>query len=58
VERFGSADGRVPATFEIVMLTGWVPHESQQKPLAPGSARTRLVDVLSKPAGERGGESP
>lgn len=45
-ERFGLADGRVPATFEIVTLTGWVPHESQQKPLAPGSAQVRLSDVL------------
>ncbi len=45
-ERFGLPDGRVPATFEIVTLTGWVPHESQQKPLAPGSAQVRLSDVL------------
>jgi SAM-dependent methyltransferase len=45
-ERFGLAGGRIPATFEIVTLTGWVPHESQQKPLAPGSAEVRLSDVL------------
>lgn len=45
-EQFGLPDGRVPATFEIVTLTGWVPHESQQKPLAPGSAQVRLSDVL------------
>ena len=45
-ERFGLPDGRVPATFEIITLTGWVPHESQQKPLAPGSAQIRLSDVL------------
>jgi SAM-dependent methyltransferase len=45
-ERFGLADGRIPATFEIITLTGWVPHESQQKPLAPGSAQVRLADVL------------
>jgi SAM-dependent methyltransferase len=45
-ERFGLPDGRVPATFEIITLTGWVPHESQQKPLAPGSAQVRLSDVL------------
>lgn len=45
-ERFGLADGRVPATFEIVTLTGWAPHESQQKPLAPGSAQISLTDVL------------
>jgi ubiquinone/menaquinone biosynthesis C-methylase UbiE len=44
--RFGTADGRFPATFEIVFLTGWAPHESQQKPLRPGSAKTRLSDAL------------
>ena len=45
-ERFGLPNGRVPATFEIVTLTAWVPHESQPKPLAPGSATVRLADVL------------
>ena len=45
-ERFADADGRVRATFEIVWLSGWAPHESQQQPLAPGSAKTRLADVL------------
>jgi SAM-dependent methyltransferase len=45
-EQFGLPNGRVPATFEIITLTGWVPHESQQKPLAPGSAQVRLADVL------------
>ena len=44
--RFGLANGRIPATFEIVTLTGWAPHDSQQKPLAPGSARVRLADAL------------
>jgi SAM-dependent methyltransferase len=43
---YADADGRVRATFEIVWLSGWAPHESQQKPLAPGSARTRLADAL------------
>ncbi|HEY2358138.1 MAG TPA: methyltransferase domain-containing protein [Phenylobacterium sp.] len=46
VQRFGGADGRVPATFEIITLTGWSPHESQQQPLAPGSAKMRLADAL------------
>jgi hypothetical protein len=41
-------DGRIRATLEIVWLSGWVPHESQQKPLKPGSATTRLGDVLGK----------
>jgi SAM-dependent methyltransferase len=46
-ERFPATGGRVKATFEIVSMTGWAPHESQQKPLAPGSARTRLADALN-----------
>jgi len=45
-EAFGTADGRIPATFEIICLTGWAPHESQQKPLRPGSAIARLEDAL------------
>lgn len=39
-------DGRIPATFEIICLTGWAPHDSQQKPLRPGSAQQRLADAL------------
>lgn len=45
-ERYADADGRIPATFEIVHLAGWKPHESQQKPLERGSAKTRLADAL------------
>jgi SAM-dependent methyltransferase len=45
-QRFADPDGRVRATFEILTLTGWTPHESQQKPLAPGSAKMRLADAL------------
>ena len=45
-ERFGIEGGRVPATFEILTLTAWAPHESQQQPLKPGSAKTRLADAL------------
>jgi NADH dehydrogenase [ubiquinone] 1 alpha subcomplex assembly factor 5 len=45
-QRFGLPDGRVPATFEILTLTGWAPHEGQQKPLQPGTAKMRLADVL------------
>ena len=44
--RFGDSEKRLPATFEIVFLTGWAPHESQQKPLRPGSAKARLSDAL------------
>ena len=55
-ERFADPDGRVRATFDIVWLSGWAPHESQQQPLKPGSARTRLADALGATeisAGER-----
>ena len=45
-KRHADADGKVPATFEILWLTGWAPHESQQKPLKPGSAKMRLADAL------------
>jgi alkylation response protein AidB-like acyl-CoA dehydrogenase len=45
-ERFADPDGRIAATFELVWLSGWAPHESQQKPLQPGSARMRLADAL------------
>lgn len=39
-------DGRVRATLEIVWMSGWAPHESQQKPLKPGSAEVSLTQVL------------
>ncbi len=48
--------GRLRATFDIVYLTGWAPHESQQKPLRPGSAKSKLADALGvreMPAGDR-----
>lgn len=45
-ERFSDADGRIRATFSIVYVSGWAPHESQQKPLKPGSAKMRLADAL------------
>jgi SAM-dependent methyltransferase len=58
-ERFSDPDGRVRATFEVLWLSGWVPHESQQKPLRPGTAKSRLADALGtvelKP--ESGGSS-
>lgn len=43
---FAEADGRLRASFEVIFLIGWAPHESQQKPLKPGSADVRLADVL------------
>jgi SAM-dependent methyltransferase len=57
--RFADVDGRLRATFEIVLLCGWAPDESQQKPLAPGSAKMRLADALGTteiPAGEKAGK--
>lgn len=45
-ERFSDPDGRIRATFSIVYLSGWAPHESQQKPLKPGSAKQRLSEAL------------
>ncbi len=45
-QRFADSDGRVHATFEIIWLSGWAPHPSQQQPLRPGTARTRLADAL------------
>jgi SAM-dependent methyltransferase len=39
-------DGKLIATFEMLYLIGWAPHESQQQPLKPGSAKTRLSDAL------------
>ncbi len=45
-EGYAGPDGRIPATFQIIYLHGWAPHESQQKPMRPGSAKTRLADVL------------
>lgn len=55
-ELHGDDDGRLPATFQIVTLTGWTPHESQPKPLRPGSAKARLADALGtaeQPAGDK-----
>jgi SAM-dependent methyltransferase len=45
-ENFADGDGKIRATFEIIWASGWAPHESQQKPLAPGSARARLSAAL------------
>ncbi len=45
-QTYADPDDRVRATFQMIYLTGWSPHESQPKPLRPGSARTRLADAL------------
>ncbi len=51
-QNFSDADGRVRATFDLVWLSGWAPHESQQKPLQPGSAKMRLADALNAKEGK------
>ena len=56
-QRFGDADGRITATFQILTMTGWKPHSTQQQPLRPGSARVRLATVLEA-AEEPLGEAP
>ena len=56
--RFSDPDGRLRASFDIVWLSGWAPHESQQQPLRPGSAQARLADALKTaelPTGEKPG---
>ena len=58
-QRFADADGRVRATFELMWLSGWAPHPSQQRPLRPGSAQARLAEALGTrelSAGEKAGK--
>jgi SAM-dependent methyltransferase len=47
-ERFADADGRIRATFDVIWLSGWAPHESQQQPLKPGSAKAGLAEAVRK----------
>jgi SAM-dependent methyltransferase len=47
-ERFADPDGRIRATFDVIWLSGWVPHSSQQQPLKPGSAKASLADAVRK----------
>jgi NADH dehydrogenase [ubiquinone] 1 alpha subcomplex assembly factor 5 len=54
--QFAQPDGRIPASFEIITLTAWAPHQDQPKPLRPGSARARLaaaLDTSEQPAGDK-----
>ncbi|MCM2475182.1 methyltransferase domain-containing protein [Rhizobium sp. CG5] len=53
-QRYSDPDGRIRATFSIIYVSGWAPHESQQKPLKPGSAKMRLADAL-RDAGQQQG---
>jgi len=48
IEDYQNQDGRIPATLEFIWLSAWAPHESQQKPMAPGTAKISLKDVLEK----------
>jgi SAM-dependent methyltransferase len=48
-ERFADSDGRIRATFDVIWLSGWAPHASQQKPLQPGSAKVSLAEAVRKP---------
>lgn len=57
-ERFPAPGGRVRASFEIITLTGWAPHASQQRPLRPGAASVRLADALGLPRRQAGGAAP
>ena len=51
-ERYSDPDGRIRATFSFIFASGWAPHESQQKPLKPGSAKARLADALKVKPGD------
>lgn len=53
-QQFGDAEGRVPATFDILFLTAWKPHPSQPKPKPRGSATVSLIDALRVPPGSDG----
>lgn len=46
-QQYADADMRIPASFELIFLTGWAPDESQPQPLRPGSAVARLADALN-----------
>jgi SAM-dependent methyltransferase len=47
-ERFADPDGRIRATFDVIWLSGWAPHQSQQQPLQPGSAKASLAEAVNR----------
>jgi SAM-dependent methyltransferase len=47
-ERFADPDGRIRATYDVIWLSGWAPHESQPKPLQPGSAKASLEAAVKR----------
>src|SRR6202035_223091 len=56
-ERFADPDGRIRATFDVIWLSGWAPHESQQKPLKPGSAKAGLAEAVRGSSPSPGGST-
>jgi SAM-dependent methyltransferase len=48
-ERFADPDGRIRTTFDVIWLSGWAPHDSQQQPLRPGSAKASLAEAVKRP---------
>jgi SAM-dependent methyltransferase len=54
-ELFAEETGRIPATFDILFLTGWKPHPDQQQPAPRGSAQVRLADALRVPGADTSG---
>jgi NADH dehydrogenase [ubiquinone] 1 alpha subcomplex assembly factor 5 len=57
-DHYSGTDGRIPATFQILYLAGWAPHDSQQKPMRPGSATERLADALGTDEQTAGEKTP
>jgi SAM-dependent methyltransferase len=53
-ERFADPDGRIRATFDLIWLSGWAPHASQQQPLQPGSAKASLAEAVKRKPPSRG----
>ena len=54
-DRFADGEGRIRATFDVIWLSGWAPHASQQKPLRPGSAKASLAEAVRKKSPFPGG---
>lgn len=52
-ERFADSDGRIRATFDVIWLSGWAPHASQQQPLKPGSAKASLAQAVRDAGGKK-----
>ena len=46
--QFATQQQKIPATFELLFIAGWAPHESQPRPLRPGSALGRRADMAGQ----------